>query len=113
MRAAFHCRFPIYACRTASTLRAFAFIAVASHLSPVWGDNATGTTGNSTPVENRQPTLVLRYMIALQGNTPDDIASTPTQQVPPNRQTPFIGEIKTVAFNFPPSGWAFCEGQLL
>jgi len=26
---------------------------------------------------------------------------------------PFIGEIKPVAFNFPPRGWAFCEGQLL
>ena len=26
---------------------------------------------------------------------------------------PFIGEIKLVAFNFPPNGWAFCNGQLL
>jgi microcystin-dependent protein len=27
--------------------------------------------------------------------------------------TPFIGEIKLVSFNFPPKGWAFCNGQLL
>ncbi|MDE2595703.1 MAG: phage tail protein [Sphingomonadales bacterium] len=27
--------------------------------------------------------------------------------------TPFVGEIKMVAFNFPPKGWAFCDGQLL
>ncbi len=27
--------------------------------------------------------------------------------------TPFIGEIKIVAFNFPPKGWAECNGQLL
>jgi microcystin-dependent protein len=27
--------------------------------------------------------------------------------------TPFIGEIKIVSFNFPPKGWAACEGQLL
>jgi len=27
--------------------------------------------------------------------------------------TPFIGEVKMVAFNFPPKGWAFCNGQLL
>lgn len=27
--------------------------------------------------------------------------------------TPFIGEIRAVAFNFPPRGWAFCNGQLL
>lgn len=26
---------------------------------------------------------------------------------------PFIGEIKIVSFNFPPRGWAFCNGQLL
>lgn len=28
-------------------------------------------------------------------------------------QTPYIGEIKMVAFNFAPNGWAKCEGQLL
>jgi microcystin-dependent protein len=27
--------------------------------------------------------------------------------------TPFIGEIRAVSFNFPPRGWAFCNGQLL
>ena len=26
---------------------------------------------------------------------------------------PFIGEVKVVSFNFPPRGWAFCNGQLL
>src|SRR5262249_3404889 len=26
---------------------------------------------------------------------------------------PFLGEIKMVSFNFPPKGWAFCNGQLL
>jgi microcystin-dependent protein len=26
---------------------------------------------------------------------------------------PFIGEVKIVAFNFPPKGWAFCNGQIL
>jgi microcystin-dependent protein len=26
---------------------------------------------------------------------------------------PFIGEIKIVGFNFPPQGWATCDGQLL
>ena len=25
----------------------------------------------------------------------------------------FLGEIKIVSFNFPPKGWAFCDGQLL
>ena len=27
--------------------------------------------------------------------------------------TPFLGEVKIVSFNFPPKGWAFCNGQLL
>lgn len=26
---------------------------------------------------------------------------------------PFVAEIRIVAFNFPPRGWAFCNGQLL
>ena len=26
---------------------------------------------------------------------------------------PFLGEIKICAFNFPPKGWALCNGQLL
>jgi microcystin-dependent protein len=25
----------------------------------------------------------------------------------------FTGEIRMVGFNFPPSGWAFCDGQLI
>jgi microcystin-dependent protein len=27
--------------------------------------------------------------------------------------TPFLAEIKIVSFNFPPKGWALCNGQLL
>ncbi|MEZ5443899.1 MAG: tail fiber protein [Lysobacterales bacterium] len=27
--------------------------------------------------------------------------------------TPFLAEIRVVSFNFPPRGWAFCDGQLL
>jgi len=26
---------------------------------------------------------------------------------------PFVAEIRIFAFNFPPTGWAFCDGQLL
>jgi len=26
---------------------------------------------------------------------------------------PFLGEIKIMSFNFPPKGWAFCNGQLM
>ena len=27
--------------------------------------------------------------------------------------TPFMGEIKIISWNFPPKGWAFCNGQFL
>lgn len=27
--------------------------------------------------------------------------------------TPFVGQIQIVAFNFPPTGWAACNGQLM
>jgi microcystin-dependent protein len=27
--------------------------------------------------------------------------------------TPFLAEIRIMSFNFPPKGWAFCNGQLL
>jgi microcystin-dependent protein len=27
--------------------------------------------------------------------------------------TPFLGEIKIISWNFPPKGWAFCNGQFL
>jgi microcystin-dependent protein len=27
--------------------------------------------------------------------------------------TPYLGELKIIAFNFPPKGWAFCNGQLM
>src|SRR3954469_5881870 len=27
--------------------------------------------------------------------------------------TPFMGELKLIAWNYPPKGWAFCNGQFL
>lgn len=27
--------------------------------------------------------------------------------------TPFMGEVKIISWNYPPKGWAFCNGQLL
>src|SRR5690242_17798443 len=26
---------------------------------------------------------------------------------------PFLGEVKIISWNYPPKGWAFCNGQLL
>jgi microcystin-dependent protein len=27
--------------------------------------------------------------------------------------TPYLGEVKVISWNFPPKGWAFCNGQLM
>jgi microcystin-dependent protein len=67
---------------------------------------ATVTTtgvGGGQPVDIRQPSLVLNYIICTNGNYPD--SST--------MQTPFLGEVRLFAGNFAPAGWAFCQGQLI
>ena len=101
----------VTACRAAAVVLPLIFIAPTPL---VLADNTTGSTGASSPVENRQPTQVLRYIIALQGIFPDDHPElTPTEQTVTERDAPFLGEIRLVSFNFAPKGWAFCEGQLL
>jgi microcystin-dependent protein len=80
------------------------------------GQTETGVTGDGTPVENRQPSLGLRYIIAMQGYFPQDPASgvtPPGGTQAPDRNEPFMGEIRAVPYNVAPRGWAFCEGQLL
>jgi microcystin-dependent protein len=56
----------------------------------------------SLTVDNRQPFEVLNYCIALVGVFPSQ-----------NSSEPFLSEIELYGFNFPPKGFAFCNGQLL
>ncbi|MHA4808577.1 phage tail protein [Flavitalea flava] len=51
-------------------------------------------------VENRQPCLALNFCIAMTG-------------IFPARSDPFLSQIQIFPFNFPPHGWAFCNGQIL
>jgi microcystin-dependent protein len=53
-------------------------------------------------VENRQPFLTLNFCIALQGIFPAR-----------SDANPFLSQIEVFAFNFAPTGWALCNGQLL
>jgi microcystin-dependent protein len=65
--------------------------------------------GNSVqPFDNREPSLALNYIIALNGIFP---ARDGGGGVDPN--TPFLGEVLPFAGTFAPSGWALCNGQLL
>lgn len=56
--------------------------------------------------DNMQPSLGISYIIALNG-------IFPSQSKGAEGLEPFIGEISMFAGNFPPAGWAFCEGQIL
>lgn len=52
--------------------------------------------------DSMQPWLGLNYIIARVGAFPS-----------PNAANPYLAEIVLFAGNFPPAGWAFCNGQLL
>jgi microcystin-dependent protein len=60
------------------------------------------------PFDNREPSLALNYVIALEGIFPN---LNGNNVVDPD--TPFLGEVMAFAGNFEPRGWAFCDGQLL
>jgi microcystin-dependent protein len=60
------------------------------------------------PFDNREPSLALNYVIALQGIFPSQDGGG---SVDPN--TPILGQVMAFAGNFEPRGWAFCNGQLL
>jgi microcystin-dependent protein len=60
--------------------------------------------GATTPFDNRQPSLAMQYVIALQG-------IFPTQGGNQDPTTPFLGQIVSFAANFVPSGWAKCDGD--
>ena len=57
---------------------------------------------NSVVHNNMQPYLGIYHAIALVGIFPAR-----------NMSAPFIGQINMIGFNFPPRGWALCDGQLL
>ena len=78
-----------------------------SHNLPAPANGPTPNTGGSQSINNMQPYLGLYYVIALQGIYPSRNAERN------EGSEPFIGEIRLVGFNFPPRGWAYCEGQLL
>lgn len=63
--------------------------------------------GGGQPHENMQPFLTLSVVIALQGVVPSATSTDPAFS------TPFVAEIRMVAFGFAPQGWAKCDGQLL
>jgi microcystin-dependent protein len=69
------------------------------------GPESIATAGGSQPHDNLQPYLVVNYIVNLDGAAPDtSLGGAPA---------PFIGEIRPMAINFAPAGWAACDGQLM
>ena len=69
------------------------------------GSNTTsGASGGGEPVDIRQPSLELNYIIAYTGTFPSSESSP---------APPFVGEVRLFAGSYAPSGWLFCHGQLL
>ena len=68
---------------------------------------STGSTGSGQSVENHQPTLTLRFAMALQG-------FLPSQEGTNYSEIPMIGEIRPFAGDGPlPQGWLEAQGQAL
>ena len=65
--------------------------------------------GGGQPIDNREPSLVMNYIIALQGIFP----SQPGPNGGMHELEPTLGEVVAFAGNFAPNGWALCQGQLL
>ncbi len=66
----------------------------------------SGVGGLDLPFDNHQPTLNLRYMIALQGVFPSRGGSGAEGE-------PFVGQVALFAGAVAPAGWAFANGQFL
>lgn len=66
---------------------------------------AVSDAGGSQPHNNMMPYLAVSFIISLFGIFPSQGGGGGTE--------PFLAEIRLVAFNFAPGGWAFCDGQLM
>ncbi|HSN21531.1 MAG TPA: IPTL-CTERM sorting domain-containing protein [Usitatibacter sp.] len=80
---------------------------LATHDHSIPGGSVTGFTGAGAPLENRQPSLALNYLIATQG-----VFASPTSGSF-DMSSPIIGQIAEFAGNFVPSGWALADGSLI
>ncbi len=63
--------------------------------------------GGGQPFDNREPSLAMNYLVALNGIFPPQDGGGALQD------TPYLGQIVAFAGNFAPGGWALTDGQLL
>ena len=72
--------------------------------------NITGNKGDGLRHMNMQPYLTLNYIIASQGIFP---SRNDDGTIRLDGGDPMLGEISLFAGTFAPSGWEFCDGDLL
>ncbi len=65
---------------------------------------ASGATGGGQPIDIRQPTVEVNFIICLDGYYPGSENQW---------SAPMIGEIRMIAGRDCPPGWLFCDGQIL
>lgn len=91
---------------TGSRLTTVTTAQLPAHRHEIADRGFTGFTGGGQPVDNRQPSLAMRYVIAVEGDYPtfgSRNSAAPT----------FIGQVAASATNFPSGGFMYAEGQLL
>ena len=67
---------------------------------------ALGSTGSGAAHANTAPYVAVRFILSLFGVYPSQSAGV--SQVPC-----YAGELRLISFNYPPTGWRRCDGQLL
>jgi microcystin-dependent protein len=75
-----------------------------SHTIPNSTTTFTGSTGGNQLVPNIGPSLAVNYIIATSGLDPVSQSGS---------DGTFLGQLRLIAGNFAPSGYAFADGQLL
>ncbi len=82
------------------------------------GADETSYAGGGLSHSNVQPSLAVKYLIAIEGTfpSPSVTAAGAPEPVDPFETfagDPLLGEVTMFGGNFAPQGWASCEGQLL
>jgi microcystin-dependent protein len=78
---------------------------IPSHAAWLPGGGQTGQIGGDQAFTTQEPSLGLNFIIAVQGSFPSPNGAS--------GNVPLLGEIRLFAGNVAPTGWAFCDGQLL
>ena len=90
--------------------RFFVFVIATVLVGPLSGA-VTGSAGSGAPIENRQPTIELNYMICANGIYVGPDTTISRDYVGYSEY--FMGEVRLFAANFAPRGWLPCDGRQL